>query len=48
MVIEVFQKDSREIPMNKLIKEAYDYMDINKDGMIDQHEWSRSLGIQGV
>jgi hypothetical protein len=47
-VTEFFQKDHREIPNNKLIRQVFEHMDFNKDGMLDQNEWSKGLGIHGV
>ena len=44
MVAEIFSREEKEIPSIKNIKQAYEYIDLRKDGFIDIKEWSKVIG----
>ena len=48
VITEMYTKDSREIPNNSLIKTAFDYIDIRKDGVLDRKEWMKTFGVVDV
>lgn len=39
MILKLYQDDSKEGPNYILMKNIFDYIDVRKDGIIDQNEW---------
>jgi len=48
IINDLFQKETRPLPNFNLIKSAFDYVDIKKDGLIDLNEWQRAFAAVGV
>ena len=44
MVMDMYRRDLRQGPNFALIKNAYDALDLRKDGVIDMNEWTNSFG----
>ncbi len=43
IVTDLFQRESAPIPNFAIIKNAFDYVDIRKDGNVDLNEWLRTF-----
>lgn len=48
LVNKLFQKESKPAPNFSLIKGAFEFIDIRKDGKIDINEWLRTFTYQEV
>ncbi len=48
IINDLFKRETRAIPNFSLIKSAFDYLDIKKDGIIDLNEWLRSFATTRV
>ena len=48
MVNELYMRETRSFPNFSLIKNAFEYLDLRKDGVIDLNEWSKSLTMAEV
>jgi Ca2+-binding EF-hand superfamily protein len=46
--MDLFEKDSRPSPNYTLIKNAFEYIDIRKDGLIDMNEWLKAFTFTEV
>jgi len=46
--MDLFEKDSRPAPNYTLIKNAFEYIDIRKDGIIDMNEWLKAFTFTEV
>ena len=43
MICELYSKESRPQPNFALMKNAFDFLDLRKDGVIDLNEWNRAF-----
>lgn len=48
MVNELYTKETRAVPNFSIIKNAFEYIDLRKDGIIDLNEWSKSFALAEV
>jgi len=48
IILDLFEKDSRPAPNFALIKNAFEYIDIRKDGLIDMTEWLKAFTFTEV
>lgn len=48
MVNELYMRETRSFPNFSLIKNAFEYLDLRKDGVIDLNEWSKSFTMAEV
>lgn len=48
MVHELYEKETRNKPNFSMIKNAFEYLDLRKDGVIDLNEWSKSFSLSEV
>lgn len=48
LVTDLYQRETRPAPNFNLIKNAYDYIDLRKDGVIDINEWQKTFSITEV
>jgi hypothetical protein len=48
IINDLFNKETRPLPNYTLIKNAFDYVDIKKDGIIDLNEWLRAFALTAV
>jgi Ca2+-binding EF-hand superfamily protein len=48
IICDLFKRETRSTPNFALIKNAFDYIDIKKDGLIDINEWSRAFAMTKV
>lgn len=39
----MFEKDGRQVPNFTQIKNAFEYIDVRKDGLIDMTEWLKAF-----
>lgn len=44
IVMEMYKRDQRQAPNFTMLKNAYDTIDLRKDGIVDMNEWMRSFG----
>lgn len=44
IVMEMYRRDQMKPPSFTLLKNAYDTLDLRKDGLIDMNEWMRGFG----
>jgi len=47
-MLDLFEKDNRPAPNFALIKNAFEYIDIRKDGLIDMTEWLKAFTFTEV
>jgi len=48
LVNKLFQKEAKSPPHFNLIKSAFEFIDLRKDGVIDINEWLRTFTYQEV
>lgn len=48
VVYSLFEKDTKPNPNFALIKSAYEFIDLRKDGIIDMNEWNRAFSMAEV
>ena len=48
MINELYIKETRTLPNFSIIKNAFEYLDLRKDGVIDLNEWSKSFTMAEV
>ena len=48
MINEIYLKETRSLPNFSIIKNAFEFIDLRKDGVIDLNEWSKSFTMSEV
>jgi hypothetical protein len=48
IINDLFKRETRPLPNYTLVKTAFDYVDIKKDGIIDLNEWLRAFAVTSV
>jgi hypothetical protein len=48
IVTDLFERESKPAPNFALLRNAYDYIDLRKDGIIDFNEWLKAFSMTEV
>jgi hypothetical protein len=43
IISDLYERETKPIPNFALIKNAFDYFDLRKDGIIDMNEWLKAF-----
>lgn len=48
IITDLFERESKSAPNFGLIKNAYEYLDLRKDGFLDMNEWLKAFSMTEV
>jgi Ca2+-binding EF-hand superfamily protein len=48
IIITLFERDCKPIPNFALLKNAFEFIDLRKDGIIDMNEWIKAFSMTEV
>lgn len=48
ILTDLYERESRTCPNFALMKNAFEYVDLRKDGLIDMNEWLKAFSMTEV
>jgi hypothetical protein len=48
IITDLFERETKPVPNFALIKNAFEYIDLRKDGILDMNEWLKAFSMTEV